>query len=353
MLKKPYILWLLLLINPLHGFCQAHQYRIAAIGFYNLENLFDTLDGPNNDAEFLPEGANNYTGAVYWDKIGKLSDVLSQIAVDKTPDGLAVIGVAEVENRTVLEDLVKEPKLIKRNYGIVHFDSPDERGVDVGLLYNPKYFKPEFSDALFVELYDADKKPRYTRDILYVKGWFDGDPLHIMVGHWPSRRGGEEASAPGRAKAASVCKHKADSILKTDPNSKIIIMGDLNDDPVSPSVVSVLGAKCDSKRVKPKMLFNPWCDYYQKGIGTLAYNDAWNLFDQIIISHAWLDKKQKGYFFKEALIFRKPWMEQKSGRYKGYPLRTYDFNKYMGGYSDHFPTYIILLKEQHVNPSLN
>lgn len=342
--KQPYLLVLLLVIN-LIVFGQERQYKIASIGFYNLENLFDTIDGPNNDAEFLPTGANLYTGAVYMDKLGKLSEVLSQIATDKTPDGLAVIGVAEVENRSVLEDLVKQPKLRGRNYGIVHYDSPDERGVDVGLLYNPKYFKPEFSEPLFVELYDENKKPRYTRDILYVKGMFDGEPVHIMVGHWPSRRGGEEASAPGRAKAASVCKHKADSIFKTDPTAKIIIMGDLNDDPVSPSVAIVLGAKCNLKSVKPKQFYNPWCEYYQKGIGTLAYNDAWNLFDQIIISQAWLNKRQQGYFFKEALIFRKPWMEQKSGRYKGYPLRTYDFNKYIGGYSDHFPTYVILLKE--------
>jgi hypothetical protein len=353
MMKKRSFLLILLLAIPFTVSSQERQYRIASIGFYNLENLFDTLDGPNNDAEFLPNGANQYTGAVYLDKLGKLSEVLSQIATDKTPDGLAVIGVAEVENRSVLEALVKEPKLAKRNYDIVHYDSPDERGVDVAMLYNPKYFKPEFSEPLFVELYDADKKPRYTRDVLYVKGKFDGEPLHIMVGHWPSRRGGEEASAPARAKAASVCKHKADSIFKTDPNAKIIIMGDLNDDPVSPSVAVVLGAKCDKKRVKPKMLFNPWCGYYQKGIGTLAYNDAWNLFDQIIISQAWLDQKQKGYFFKDALIFRKPWMEQKSGRYKGYPLRTYDFSKYIGGYSDHFPTYIILLKELPVNPAVN
>ncbi|MCC6383530.1 MAG: hypothetical protein LC117_10270 [Bacteroidia bacterium] len=324
---------------------QKRQYKIASIGFYNLENLFDTIDGANNDSEFLPSGEKNYTGTVYLDKLSKLSDVLSQVASDKTPDGLAVVGVAEVENRSVLEDLVRQPKLTARNYEIVHYDSPDLRGIDVGLLYNPKYFKPIFSEPIFIELYNDQREPVYTRDILYVKGLFDGEPVHIMVGHWPSRRGGEEASAPFRAKAASVCKHKADSVFKTDPNAKIIIMGDLNDDPISPSVSIVIKAKGEVNRVKSGGFFNPWVDYYKKGIGTLAYNDAWNLFDQILISQTWLNKQQSGFFYKEALIFRKSWMEQKTGRYKGYPLRTYDFNKYIGGYSDHFPTYLILLKE--------
>jgi hypothetical protein len=343
--------WLILLLQT--GYAQERQYKIAALGFYNLENLFDTIDGPNDDAEFLPHGEKKYTGAIYLDKLSKLATVLSQIALDRTSDGLAIIGVSEVENRSVIKDLIKQPALAARNYQIIHYDSPDERGVDVAMLYNPKYFKPLFHESLFVELYDANKKPRYTRDILYVKGLFDGDTLHIMVCHWPSRRGGEELTAPARAKAARVCRQKTDSIFHTNARAKIIIMGDLNDDPVNTSVAVILGAKLKRNQVKPKELYNPWWDYYRKGVGSLAYNDAWNMFDQIIISHAFLDKRQKGYFFKEALIFRKPWMFQQSGRYKGYPLRTWDFNKYLGGYSDHLPTYIILLKEWPMESRIN
>jgi hypothetical protein len=330
------------------GFSQKpeHKFQVALIGFYNLENFYDTLNDPaKNDEEFLPEGANHYTGAVYHDKIGKLSDVISQIGTDVTPDGLALMGCAEIENDTVLSDLVHSPKLNSRGYKIVHYNSPDIRGVDVGLLYNPKYFTPGFSQPLFVPLFEPDSAPRYTRDVLYVEGKLLGEPVYIFVNHWPSRRGGEEASAPSRAIAAGVAKHKIDSITKINPDAKVVLMGDLNDDPVSPSVAKVIGAVGDKDEVKRGSMYNPWISFYKNGTGTLAYNDAWNLFDQIIISSGWLNKSQPGFFFKDAHIFSKPWMVEQAGRYKGYPKRTYDYNKYIGGYSDHFPTYTVFLKE--------
>ncbi len=325
---------------------QEKKFQMVLIGFYNLENFYDTINDPGkNDEEFLPDGANHYTGSVYRDKIGKLSEVISLIGTDVTPDGLALMGCAEIENDAVLTDLVHSVKLEKRGYKIVHHNSPDIRGVDVGLLYNPKYFTPKYSESLFVPLFEADGAPRYTRDVLYVEGALLGEPVYVFVNHWPSRRGGEEASAPGRATAAGVAKHKIDSIIQINPNAKIVLMGDLNDDPVSQSVAKVIGATGDRQAVKPGGMFNPWTIYFKEGIGTLAYRDSWNLFDQIIISSGWLNKDQPGFFFKDARIFSKPWMINQDGRYKGYPKRTYDFNRYMGGYSDHFPTYTIFYKE--------
>lgn len=340
------IIWLLFFTGFI-AHAQEKQYSVAIVGFYNLENLFDTINQPNvNDEEFTPTGANLYTPVVYKDKLSKLEEVLSGIGTDYSPDGLSVFGVAEIENESVLQDLAQQPKLKGRNYQYVHYDSPDERGIDVGLMYNPKYLKVLYSQSLNVPLKNDDGTPRHTRDVLYVYGKYLGEPMHFFVNHWPSRRGGEEASAPGRALAAQVAKNCIDSIMKDNPQAKVVLMGDLNDDPVSPSVTQVLKAKGDKEKVKPGELYNPWVSYYKDGIGTLAYNDAWNLFDQIMVSEAFLPNHQTGFFFHKALIYRKEFMIQNSGRYKGYPKRTYDFSVYLGGYSDHFPTYLVLLREK-------
>ncbi len=341
-----YFLVIVVLLVTITGSAQKASFQVGLIGFYNLENFYDTIDDPNtDDEEFLPDGLKKYTGEVYKDKLNKLSDVLSQIGTDLSPDGLSLIGNAEIENERVMNDLVNQPSLKARNYKLVHYDSPDLRGVDVCLLYNPKYFTPLFSEPLFVPLFNSDSTERKTRDVLFVYGKYLGEDMYVFVNHWPSRRGGEEVSAPGRAKAASICRHKVDSITAINPDAKIVIMGDLNDDPVSPSLTVSLKAKTDKKNVKRGDLFNPWAEPYKQGIGTLAYNDSWNLFDQIVISSGLLNKDQNGYFFHEAKIFSKPWMISKDGKYKGYPKRTYDFNNYQGGYSDHFPTYIVLLKK--------
>ena len=324
---------------------QKASYKVGLIGFYNLENFFDTINDPNiNDEEFLPNGSYHYTSAVYLDKVNHLAKVLSQIGTDISPDGLSLIGDAEIENENVLNDLIKDPQLKNRNYHFVHYDSPDIRGIDVCLIYNPKYFTPLSSQSLTVHL-GTDSTEHKTRDVLFVYGKYNNEEMFVFVNHWPSRRGGEEASAPGRAAAAKVCKDKIDSITSKNPDAKIIVMGDLNDDPVSPSVAVVLGAKGDKNQVARGGLYNPWVEPFKQGIGTLAYGDSWNLFDQIMVSSAFLNKNQSGYFFHEAKIFSKPWMIQTSGQYKGYPKRTYDFNNYIGGYSDHFPTYIVLLKK--------
>lgn len=326
---------------------ETQQYKVACVGFYNLENLFDTEDDTTiNDEEWLPTSSKLYTQEVYQDKLRNLSHILSLLGKDDTPDGVAVLGVAEVENRRVLEDLCAMPKIKDRNYKVVHYNSPDQRGIDVGLLYNPTYFKVLESGTLNVPLKNADGTPYATRDVLWVYGLFNGEPMYFFVNHWPSRRGGEEASAPGRALAAGVAKAKMDSIISIHPEAKIMLMGDLNDDPLSPSVLNVINAKGDIDKLNPGELYNPWTNYYKKGIGTLAYNDAWNLFDQIVLTQPYLKKEQKGFFFQKAVIFNRPFMVQKSGRYRGYPLRTFDFDVYMKGYSDHFPVYVVLLKKK-------
>jgi predicted extracellular nuclease len=344
-MKKVFFISLLLSCT-VSLFAQKKDYKPVVISFYNLENLFDTLDNTMiNDEEFLPNGPRNYNGTIYFDKLDKLATVISQIGTEVNPDGPAVLGVAEVENDTVLKDLVQHKLIEKRKYKIVHYDSKDFRGIDVGLLYNPKYFTVEASDKLYVQLPGGSKDAYYTRDILWVKGKLDGETVHIYVNHWPSRSGGEKRSAPGRNAAAQVCKNHIDSIAKIEPNAKIVIMGDLNDDPINKSVAGILGAKPKAEEVTKGGLFNPWTELYKKGNGTLAYQDAWGLFDQIIISYPWLSKDQSGLFFYQQHIFFKEYLVENKGRYKGYPMRTWDGNTYRGGYSDHFPTYLVMLKE--------
>lgn len=345
-MKKVLFLFIsLILVSTL--FAQQKQYRIIVGGFYNLENFYDTIDQPGvDDYDFTPNGTNHYSAEIFLDKVNHLADVVSIIGTDESPDGLAFFGTAEIENRTVLEALVNHPKLKARNYQIVHYDGPDLRGVDCGFVYNPKYFKVLESRSLRVNLKEVVKDWRPTRDVLYVKGILNNtDTVHVFVNHWPSRRGGEEATAPLRRFAAGISKHIIDSLMAINPNTKVLDMGDLNDNPTDPSMVKVL--KCVDKKEKcqPGGLYNPWVAYYNKGIGTLGYNDSWSLFDQIVLSSGWLDNKQTGYFFQKALIFSRDFMITKTGKFKGYPKRTWDWAIYNAGYSDHFPTYLTFLQE--------
>lgn len=343
---KKYLLLLPLFFLFVTSQAQKKQYKSAIIGFYNLENLFDTIDNTLiNDEEFLPSGIRNYNTAIYRDKLTKLASVIAQMGTAYTPDGPAILGVAEIENDTVLNDLIKETQLKKRNYQFVHYDSKDARGVDVGLLYNPTYFSVIASDKLFVSLPTGSKDAYYTRDILWVKGKLNGELIHLYVNHWPSRSGGEKRSEPGRIAAAAVCRKHIDSILLKEPNAKIVVMGDLNDDPTNKSVEKVLKAVDKDQLDQQGALFNPWLDLFRNGIGTLAYQDAWGLFDQIIVSKQWLNKDQSGFFLYQHHVFNKEFLVENNGRYKGYPMRTWDGNSYRGGYSDHFPTYLLIIKE--------
>jgi len=339
-----YTTLLFLLAFRFSAICQGGQFKAACIGFYNFENLFDTLDSPDTwDTEFTPGGTRHWVGDMYREKLGNLARVVSEMGTELTPDGVAILGVAEVENRHVLDDFVKQPAIAARHYQIVHYESSDFRGIDVALLYQRKYFKVTSSRPLHLVLKKPDGSTNYTRDILHVSGELDGEDIHILVNHWPSRRGGEKATRPYRNAAALLCKNFRDSLLRLDPSIRVIVMGDLNDDPVSPSVKSVLACKTKTKAVRKGDFFNPWYSFYKNGIGTLAYRDAWSLFDQIILS-AGLVNNPGGFHYYKANVFNKPYLIQKTGQYKGYPFRTFDFDNYIAGYSDHFPVYVFLLK---------
>ena len=319
-------------------------YKVSAIAFYNLENLFDTIAQPN-DKEFTPDGVNKWNTERYNIKMKNMSDVISQIGNEMFPGGPAILGVCEIENKSVLEDLVNTPTLKASGYDIVHYDSPDRRGVDVGMIYRTEFFKVTSSRSARLNIpSSSDFK---TRDQLVVSGLLDEESVHIIVNHWPSRRGGEKTSSPFRLAAAGLTRSIVDSILNTDPNAKIIVMGDLNDDPVNESVIDVLRAKPATKKLKSGDLFNPMAELYQQGIGSLAYRDSWNLFDNLIISQGLLKKDKSTWVFHKAKVFNKPFLQQSSGQYAGYPFRTYVGNNFTGGYSDHFPVYLFLIKEKN------
>ncbi len=321
----------------------AQKYKMVAVGFYNLENLFDTEnDTLINDEEFLPQGARAWTTERYQEKSANMAYVISQIGIENVKQGLSILGVSEIENRRVLEDLVKQPAIADRKYEIIHYNSPDGRGVDVGLLYNPKHFRPLHSIAIPLMIFDEGVR-RNTRDVLYIKGMMETDTLHILVNHWPSRGGGP-VTVKHRNSGAKLCRNVIDSINQVVPNSKVIVMGDLNDDPTNESIKSYLRAVSNIKDVKKTGIFNPYEDMFRRGLGSNAYQDAWSLFDQVIISKGLCDKDNDGYSYFKANIFNKAFLVQPSGQYKGYPFRTFSGDKYQGGYSDHFPSYIYMIK---------
>jgi hypothetical protein len=345
-MKKIFVLFLVLIFSNPNLIAQNKQYQVVVAGFYNVENLFDTIDDPYTyDEDFTPKGMYHYTWDIYQNKLHKLEEVISKIGTDVSPDGLAFWGTAEVENAQVLKDLVNMPLLKPRNYHVVHYNGGDTRGIDCAFVYNPKYFTVTKSLSIPIDLSLAVEEGKPTRDVLYVEGILRGhDTVHIFVGHWPSRRGGETLTAPMRNYVADVIHHTTDSISNVHSNAKILVMGDLNDNPTDASLVKHLMTVDKKELASNKKMYNPWVDFYKKGYGTLAFNDAWGLFDQIILSKAWLNFTQSGFFYKSAHIYKQDFMVQLTGKYKGYPKRTWDGNNYNGGYSDHFPTYILLLK---------
>ena len=377
----------------------AQNYQVTAIGFYNFENLFDTipsvdvfntenyingvypyietkplsdfeltddlewneyeltkyLENPTQthgtyymdkrDDDFTSKGSLGNDSKVYKQKLANLSKVVSEMGVNVTPDGLALLGIAEVEKRSVLEDFVKQQAIKDRDYQIIHHNSMDFRGIDVALIYQPKYFEPIHYKVLQTKLYNPNGVRKFTRDVLWVEGYLNREKVHVLVNHWPSRSGGEQVTVEKRKAAATVCKGLIDSLRNEDPDAKIIIMGDMNDHPTDPSIKDILRAVDKTEKMTKSTVYNPFIEKYKKGNGSNAWRDSWGLFDQIMVSKGFVDQKQKGFLFYKAEIFNKSYMIQKTGQYRGYPYRSFISGRFSGGYSDHFPVLIYLVKE--------
>lgn len=307
---------------------------LYSVAFYNLENLFDTIhDEGKNDYDFLPDGRYAWGTRKYEAKLKNLARVLSELSRDKVPQGPACIGVAEVENHRVLDDLLKQPSLA--HYEYVHYEGPDKRGIDCALLYDPAQFKVNGSKLVLSTPFQGDTT-HLTRGFLIVDGELAGKRLCLIVNHWPSRG----ADSPVRVHAARQVKALKDSLFREDRKLKLVVMGDLNDDPMDESL-QALGARKYAKEVKKREFYNPWWETLEDdGIGTLCYRGKWNLFDQILISRPLL-KARRGLRYKGHEVFRPDYLFQ-HGEYEGYPLRTHGGRKWLNGYSDHLPTIIYL-----------
>lgn len=370
--------------------------KVAAVGFLNVENLWDTIrsadyiDGTkdltnpafhrsipfdsikflesekydgiwsdhaligkkvvkyqNGSEDFTPKSAKNYNSNIYRTKLFNEAKVISEMGAQYTKTAPAVVGLIEVENRQVIEDLIKEPALRKYDYGIIHYNSYDYRGIDVALIYQKRRFIPVNSLKKELKIFGDSGKREYTRDILVVTGFLDDEKVAFFMNHWPSRRGGEEVSLAKRNAAAALLKQQMDSIRATDPTTKLFAMGDFNDDPVSSSLKNYLKAQPSPKDLSETTPYlNLMYPLYKKGVASLAYQDAPNLFDQIIVSKNLLsDQVTKEYSVYKAEIFAPPYLVNKEGNYKGYPFRSWNGDQFTGGYSDHFPTFVILQKE--------
>ncbi|KRD11185.1 endonuclease [Flavobacterium sp. Root901] len=343
---------------------QSKKYNIHTLAFYNFENLFDTNDDPStNDDEWTPAGTQHWTKEKYEQKLKNLSRVISEIGTPENSNAPALLGCSEIENRGVLEDLIKQEKIANYDYGIIHFDSPDHRGIDVALLYQKKYFRPTSyvniplliyknsaagqennnEDLGDVEIKVNTKNRVFTRDQLLVTGFLDNEEIHIIVNHWPSRSGGEKASSPYREAAGRLNRKIIDSLQRINPMAKVITMGDLNDGPFNKSLKIALGTKAKKTEVSESEVYNPFEEMAEKGMGTLAFRDSWDIFDQIIMTKSFIDSDFSNFKFWKAGIFNKPYLIQATGKYKGYPLRN---TLTEAGFSDHFPVYIYLIREK-------
>ncbi|MBN1117232.1 MAG: endonuclease/exonuclease/phosphatase family protein [Bacteroidales bacterium] len=316
------------------------------VAFYNIENFFDTIDSPyTQDSEFTPTSAKEWNSVKYYNKLDKIASVIAAINGHRDSEtGPDIIGFCEVENSSVLKDIINYKTLKTEGYKYIHTDSPDERGIDVALMYKPKSFTPEHWISYTLHLMNpVSGKNDHTRDQLVVGGLLNNRNTCFIINHWPSRSGGQIKSEPNRIAAALLTKHIADSVLKSDSTTQLIIMGDFNDDPDDISLARYLNVKPDTDNLKDWEFYNPLYSEFSSGYGSLCYRDVWNLFDQIIVN----DELLKNYSIEKSQIFAPDYLKEQEGRYKNYPFRTFAGSKYLGGYSDHLPVYIQLKKNNN------
>jgi len=308
--------------------------NLHTIGFYNLENLFDTIDDPDTlDDDFTPTGSKKWTNKRYKKKLYKLAKTISKLGIESTGNVPVLLGVAEVENREVMTDLIATEPLRDIAYDFVHYDSPDERGIDTALIYDTTHFKVLFSEPITLYIENLNGERDTTRDILYVHGKLHNEEVHVFVNHWPSRRSGNVETEYKRIIAADTIIERMQKIEENYVNPNYIIMGDFNDEPSSNSI---------QKLMKTQSLYNPMEKLLSPQRGSANYRKNWSLFDQIIISHNFFNFKKGTHSFNEADIFDERFLKEWEGKFKGNPYRTYVGTKYLGGYSDHFPVYIQL-----------
>lgn len=335
------------------GYAQKHKY---VVGFYNIENLFDIYnDEAKNDEEFLPDGANKWTQAKYEKKLSNMARVIREMKEDNGAFH-TLLGVSEIENRLVLEDLVSQESIADANFQIVHYDGPDTRGVDVALLYRPDQFQYvdsesipfDFENSQIEFLLDEEEKENFrTRDILMVHGKIEGEDVAVYVAHLPSRIGGKGADL--RPRGAEIIYNHSKKMSSLHPGIKIIVMGDMNDNPTDESMVKWMHSKPSVEETGEGEFFSPFIKMLADGYGSLAYQGTWNIYDIIVVNEALAKGEglqickihKKGYYGR---IFQKNFMTQQSGQYKGTPFRTFSNGSFIGGYSDHYPTYIVIGK---------
>lgn len=346
-----YFVLFFLLIAPLTSCGQGKKSYV--IGFYNLENLFDTIhDKGKNDNEFLPDGANQWTEAKYAKKLHNMASVIRAMK-EENKIWHAVLGVSEIENRHVLEDLVSQPEIADANYRFVHYEGPDRRGVDVALLYRPNQFKVlesksipfDFNSNIEFSLNEEEKTQFRTRDILMVRGMLGNEMFAIFVAHLPSRIGGKGNDL--RSRGGEIMYQESMRLMAKYPNIKIVAMGDMNDNPTDPSMAVYMHGKENINDVENEDFFSPFVSMLKAGYGSLSYRGEWNIYDIIVVNANLCRGKglkiqpivKKKYYGR---IFNPPFLTQQDGPYAGTPFRTFSGGAFIGGYSDHYPTYIVV-----------
>lgn len=356
-MKRSFIVAALLLLMSLSASAQKTQQNYV-IGFYNLENLFDIYDDPvKNDSEFLPEGKNKWTQAKYEKKLHNMAKVIRSMA-DNNKRWHTILGISEIENRLVIEDLVSQPEIADANYQIVHYDSPDRRGVDVALLYKPDQFTYLDSEAIpfdfnsDIDFSDTDTSYFKTRDILMVHGLIAGEHFAFYVAHLPSRIGGKGGNL--RSRGAEIIYNHSREMEAKYPGIKIVAMGDMNDNPTDDSMAKYLHGQERLENVTPTEFFSPYVSMLKAGYGSLCYQGVWSIYDLELVNYNLAHAPDGGLKIQPVtknhgkeyygVVFKRPWMTTQKGQYKGYPFRTFSNGAFVGGYSDHYPTYIVVGK---------